>query len=242
MQAILQVLTTPGDVEQNMFSKSPYQAVPFLEITRDGHTRLIDQVESMSSPRMIKSHLPYSFLKKPISDKKIKVIVVMRNPKDTLVSFYHFYRMNAAYGTYSGTWDGFFEMFMAGKVVYGDWFEYTLKYWSLRKEQNILIVTFEDMKADLAQVVTKVGCFIGNEVSTENAQKIAEMTSFGSMKKKMEPLLENIPSMNENISPFMRKGEVADWKNYVTVAQNEIFDKVYKEKMKGSSLEFKFEL
>ncbi len=241
MQAILQVLTTPSDVEQNMFSKSPYQAVPFLEITRGGHTRVIDNVESMSSPRMIKSHLPYSFLKKPISDKKIKVIVVMRNPKDTLVSYYHVYKMHSWLGNYSGTWDEFFEMFMVGMVMYGDWFEYTLKYWSLRKEPNNLIVTFEDMKADLAQVVTKVGCFIGEEVSTEHAQKIAEMTSFASMKTKMEPILENIYTMNEKISPFMRKGEVADWKNYFTVAQNEMFDKVYKEKMDGSGLEFRFE-
>ncbi len=94
--------------------------------------------------------------------------------------------------------------------MYGDWFEYILKYWSVLKEHNILIVTFEDMKADLAQVVTKVGCFIGKEVSTEDAQKIAEMTSFASMKKRMEPIFECIPTMNEMISPFMRKGEVAD--------------------------------
>ncbi len=97
MQAILHALTTPIDVEKNMFSKNPHEAVPFLEINKDDHTRVIDQVESMSSPRMIKSHLPYSFLKKPITDKKIKVIVVMRNPKDTLVSFYHFYRINKSH-------------------------------------------------------------------------------------------------------------------------------------------------
>ncbi len=132
-------------------------------------------------------------------------------------------------------------MFMVGMVMYGDWYEYTLKYWSLRKEPNILIVTFEEMKADLAQVVTKVGFFIGNEVSTDHAQKIAEMTSFHSMKKKMQPIHDNNYSINEKISPFMRKGEVADWKNYFTIAQNEIFDKVYKDKMKGSGLAFRFE-
>ncbi len=241
MQAILQVLTSPSDIEKEVFSKAPYEAVPFLELTRIDDTKAINEVDSMRSPRMFKCHLPYSFLKKPISDRKVKVIVVLRNPKDTMVSYYHFHRMNSTLGTYSGTWEDFFEMFMAGKVGYGDWFEHTLKYWNLRKEQNVLIVSFEDMKVDPPRVVTQVGHFIGKEVSTEDAQKIAEMTSFGNMKKKMEHIYENITIMNAKISPFMRKGEVADWKNYFTVAQNEIFDKVYKEKMKDSGLEFRFE-
>ena len=37
-------------------------------------------------------------------------------------------------------------------------------------------------------------------------------------------------------------GEVGDWKNWFTVAQNEEFDWIYQERMKGSKLNIRFEI
>uniref|UniRef100_A0A8C5RYP4 Sulfotransferase n=1 Tax=Laticauda laticaudata TaxID=8630 RepID=A0A8C5RYP4_LATLA len=45
------------------------------------------------SPRVICSHLPYYLIPKGLQNKRAKIIYVFRNPKDVLVSSYHFYKM-----------------------------------------------------------------------------------------------------------------------------------------------------
>ena len=122
--------------------------MPYLEMEKPG----VDNVkfmDEMPSPRMIKSHLPYQFLTRPLFEVKAKTIIVMRNPKDTMISFYHFYRINKNWGSFTGPWSEFFEMFMANKIVYGDWFDYTLGYWKLRDEPKICLVTYEEMKENI---------------------------------------------------------------------------------------------
>ena len=46
--------------------------------------------------------------------------------------------------------------------------------------------------------------------------------------------------MQMSIFLFEPTGIVGDWKTHFTVAQNEEFDKYYREKMAGSSLEMEF--
>ncbi len=241
MRTILHLLVTPSDVKNGRISKDPSHAVPGLEMARPEHGNVIAEVEAMMSPRMMKTHLQYSFMSRAVSMSKVKVIVVIRNPKDVMVSFYHFYRMFSHMGNYSGGWNHFFDMFMAGKVAGGSWFQHTLSWWDIRKQPNVLIITYEDMIANLLDIIQQVAVFIEKEVSTEHAQKIAEMTSFKYLKKELDPIFEQSPTMNQKVSPFMRKGEIGDWKNYFTVAQNELFDKLFKQRFAACDLKFKFE-
>ena len=37
---------------------------------------------------------------------------------------------------------------------------------------------------------------------------------------------------------YIRKGKVGEWKKYFTEEQNELFDKVFKERMAGTGREF----
>ena len=46
------------------------------------------KAENVTSPRVIKTHLPFEFLPPKLLDT-CKVIFVGRNPKDVCVSFYH---------------------------------------------------------------------------------------------------------------------------------------------------------
>lgn len=46
------------------------------------------------------------------------MLVVFRNPKDTLVSYYHFYKNNPVLPS-GQSWDSFFSNFMKGEGVFG---------------------------------------------------------------------------------------------------------------------------
>lgn len=46
------------------------------------------------------------------------MLVVFRNPKDTLVSYYHFYNSNPVLPS-GQSWDSFFSNFMKGEGAFG---------------------------------------------------------------------------------------------------------------------------
>ena len=70
--------------------------------------------ESFPSPRVFKTHLPYGLVPKPRDQAtKPRYIYVMRNPKDTAVSYFHH---NAGFPRGANvSWDEFFELFMKGE-------------------------------------------------------------------------------------------------------------------------------
>ena len=68
------------------------------------------------SPRLIKSHLPYHVI--PMSKnpaKRSKYIYIARNPKDVVVSSYHFVRSFGPASHFHGTWEFFANLSLEGK-------------------------------------------------------------------------------------------------------------------------------
>lgn len=71
--------------------------------------------EEKPSPRILKTQLPPRLLPASIHDgSKGKVIYIARNPKDMMVSYFHFCKITANLPTYE-SWDVFFEEFMADR-------------------------------------------------------------------------------------------------------------------------------
>ena len=70
-------------------------------------------LEQLPSPRMIKTHLQIQFLPQEIFEKKPKIIYIARNPKDVIVSDYHFHNTDVMLPTYK-SWDDFVNDFMKG--------------------------------------------------------------------------------------------------------------------------------
>uniref|UniRef100_A0A8B9PI54 Sulfotransferase n=1 Tax=Apteryx owenii TaxID=8824 RepID=A0A8B9PI54_APTOW len=96
--------------------------------------------------------------------------------------------------------------------------------------------------------VQKIAQFLGKEVAEGKVAKIVHHISFQEMRKNPTANYEPLPSwvMDHSLSSFLWKGGqprfTGDWKNHFTVAQNERFDKCYKEQMEGSDLCFCMEI
>lgn len=73
-------------------------------------------IDSLPSPRFIKTHLPFHLLPRQLREgkKKNKIIYVTRNPKDVCVSYYHHYKLLEAY---QGSFENFCKLFLNDKGI-----------------------------------------------------------------------------------------------------------------------------
>lgn len=199
------------------------------------YPRSREELDALPSPRIFKNHMPYHMaLGGDPAKNPCKYVYIARNPKDVVVSYYSFESGQAWTGGYSGPWEHWLEMFVAGKLQRGDWFNHVLGWWEHRDMDNILFLKYEMLKSEFDVELKKIADFLEYPLSPELAQKIKTQTVFSRMRR------DKFSNMNEAFDPesFFRKGVTGSWKNTFTVAQNEQFDALYAERMQGSGLTF----
>ncbi|XP_075755688.1 sulfotransferase 4A1 isoform X2 [Pelodiscus sinensis] len=201
------------------------EQLPVLEYPQPG----LDIIKELTSPRLIKSHLPYRFLPSDLHNGDSKVIYMARNPKDLVVSYYQFHRSLRTM-SYRGTFQEFCRRFMNDKLGYGSWFDHVQEFWEHHMDSNVLFLKYEDMHKDLATMVEQLVRFLG--VSYDKAQ-------LESMVEHCHQLIDQC--CNAEALPVGR-GRVGLWKDIFTVSMNEKFDLVYKQKMGKCDLTFDFYL
>ncbi|XP_075141830.1 sulfotransferase 1 family member D1-like isoform X2 [Leptodactylus fuscus] len=237
---IVELILHNGDTKKTQRG-AIYERVPFLEFAVPDLPTGTEILNAMESPRVIKSHLPVQITPESFWEKNCKVIYVARNPKDVLVSYYHFHRMAVVHPD-PGTFDEFIQNFMKGNISYGPWGDHVKGWWKLAKQRDILYLFYEDMLEDPKREIKKVMKYLGKNLPEDVLEDIKQRTSFKAMKENQMANYSTIPSnvMDQSISPFMRKGTCGDWKSHLTVAQNELFDEYYKKEMSDTDLTFRF--
>ncbi|KAM4814120.1 sulfotransferase 1A1-like [Urocitellus parryii] len=239
---IMEMIYQDGNLEK--CQRAPiYERVPTLELKWPGLSTGMDILKDTPAPRLLRTHLQLALLPQSFLDQKVKVIYVARNAKDVAVSFYNFYKMAKGHPE-PGTWDNFLEKFMDGQVSFGSWYQHVLEWGKLSRTHPVLYLFYEDLKENPKREIKKILEFLGRSLSEEMVDHIVQHTSFEEMKKNPMTNYTTMPTeiMDHNISPFMRKGIVGDWKSVFTVAQNEHFDAHYAKKMAGCKLKFRWQL
>ncbi|XP_046548131.1 sulfotransferase 1C4-like [Haliotis rubra] len=192
------------------------------------------------SPRVLNTHVRYNQLPVQAREKKCRIIFVLRNPKDVVVSFFNHHKsFKNLYGEYNGSLKDYLPFYLAGKTDYGSWFDYVLEWEKdIEAQQDrhpIHIMYYEDMKQKPLEEIRKLAVFLGVPTDDSLYSAVAEKCSFKNMKGDKEPY---DPKFKGQLFVY-RKGQVGDWQNWLTPEQNEMFDKLYQEKMKDSKFKDK---
>jgi hypothetical protein len=202
------------------------------------YPRSKEELENAPAPRIFKSHMPYSMgLGGVPARNPCKYIYIARNPKDVCASYYYFESGKSWFGYYDGGWDHWLQMFLDGKVQRGDWFDHALSWWEHKDAENVLFLTFEDLKRDTESQLRRIAEFLDIELSPEKLEEVKNKIGFFQMQKTQFSALKDVKEFNK----FFRKGEIGSWKEYFTVAQSERFDQVFKDRVGASGLDFAFE-
>ncbi|XP_006820269.1 sulfotransferase 1 family member D1-like [Saccoglossus kowalevskii] len=170
--------------------------------------------------------------------KTFEIIYVARNAKDVAVSMYYHHKAIPMIREHQ-SWQEFYDAFINNDVIFGSWADHTLYWWNRRFEDNVMFVSYEQMKKDLAGIVSQVARFLDISLKENKIKVIADKCTFQSMKKDAprKHLLDAF-RVDKSQSPFVRKGKVGSWKSQFTVGQNKLFDEKYKEWIVDSDLTF----
>ena len=206
-----------------------FDSVPILEYAGTFSA----QKPSETPTRLVSSHLNFALLEDYVVKQNIKTIHVRRDPRDVLVSWYHFYQINKALGPFEGSWNDFYELFMKKELLYGDVIDHVNGWLSEAHHSNILYISYEEMKGNLNGVIGRLASFCNLTVTEEQINYVAEKSTFKGMSIDNKVNGETFAKRglyNFEKGKFMRKGVIGDWKNYFTEEQIEHMEERLKEK------------
>ncbi|KAL8531525.1 hypothetical protein ACS0TY_008210 [Phlomoides rotata] len=219
-----------------LITQNPHELVKFLEIPfpPDNKTPHI-----VSCPRIFATHMPYVSLPESVKRRPCKIVYICRNPKDTLVSNWHFANKLMP-GGYSIA--EVFDMFCKGVTGYGPYWDHVLEYWKQGQEDpnRVLVLKYEDLKEKPGVHVRRLAEFLeygfsADEEESGMVDQIWKLCSFDHLSN-LKVNKDEILSSGIEKNAFFRKGEVGDWKNYLNVEMAAKIDQITQEKFHGSGL------
>ncbi|QFT54435.1 sulfotransferase domain-containing protein [Microbulbifer sp. THAF38] len=196
---------------------------------------ILSRLEEQSSRRFIKTHLPFDAIK---YDKNIKYIVVDRDPRDVFMSLWNHYKnmdvdlVNSdlplgvhpippcpdSIHEFWKSWltKGYFEWESEGYPFWSN-LRHVQSWFDVKDLDNVLHVHYNNLLLDSESEIKRVAKFIEVEISDEEANSLANYTSFESTKKNLNKLFPGGYRLFKNgPDTFFHKGKNGRWRSVLT--------------------------
>ena len=176
-----------------------------------GYANVKEQMDDVPTKqrRFIKSHLPFSLLPSDLVTKA-KVVYVVRNPMDVLVSYYHHHKLINGHG-YIGDLPSFAQRFMRNEIMQGPFFPHVEEAWAIKDHPNLLFIFYEDMKKDLRSVISRVSNFLDAALTVDQVEKLVDHLDIKNFRKNPAVNMTDMAKMVGFMSGpgnFVRSGKV----------------------------------
>lgn len=208
--------------------------------------KMMEMLEAQKHRRFVKTHLPLDAL--PFYPQ-VKYIVVGRDARDVFMSWWNHYsnytdgfyaRLNDIRGRVGQpmprcpqdihevwrTWitRGWFEWESEGYPHSGNMY-HTRTWWKFRHFENILLVHFNDLLADLEGEIRRVAHFLGIDVSGAAVTAVAQAVSFSTLKKNaMQDPSAGTDIWKGGMKTFFFKGTNGRWQGILSADELAMYE------------------
>uniref|UniRef100_A0ACD5VD03 Uncharacterized protein n=1 Tax=Avena sativa TaxID=4498 RepID=A0ACD5VD03_AVESA len=233
----------PSAADHPLLCLNPHQCIAFLEGVFLGGPAREERLEALPSPRLVNTHMPHALLPQSLVDCGSRVVYICREPKDMVVSMWHYLRTVHPELSLQDTLDSVCD----GASRCGPFWDHALGYWrasTASPDSRVLFLRYEELLRDPASNVKRLAQFVGQPFSPaeEEAGVLADVVRLCS--------LDNLRSLDVNktgiVGPLLktprkalfRKGVAGDWVNHMTPEMARRMDDVVADKLGHTGLDF----
>jgi estrone sulfotransferase len=150
-----------------------------------------------------------------------KVVYVIRDPRDTMVSYWHYRKFLASDFNLS------LSDFLSGNDHWPCEWDQHVASWLLEKSHpQLLLVRYEEMHKDAAAVLKRVLDFAGINQTQEKIEAAVEASRFENMRA-AEERFGIVGKAGDENERFVRKGRVGSWQEEMGYTELKILEEKY---------------
>jgi len=224
-----------------------FDTSPWLDFRPFPLAQVMEGLEKQQHRRFVKTHLPLDAL---VFSPQAKYLYVGRDGRDTLWSLYNHHAgfTDQAYAMINNTpgrvgpplqrpigdiVQYFHEWLKGGGLPLGSTFwEHVQGWWTARHLPNVLLVHFNNLKADLPGEMRRIARFLEIEIDEAQWPAMVDHCAFDYMRKtasEHSPILDMVFQGGGNT--FFNKGTNGRWRDVLTAADLQKYDQVVRDNL-----------